>query len=181
MTIFLSGGAKSGKSSLAQELTLALAQGNTRYYVATMVPVDEEDHLRIRLHLADREGMGFETIECGQDLLSCLSRIRPGCAFLIDSATALLQNAMFPPEKGYAMDLQRARKCADDLTAFLKAVPNAVVVSDYIYSDALRYDESTECYRRCLADIDRTLARVCDTVIEVFAGQITIHKGELPT
>ena len=30
-----------------------------------------------------------------------------------------------------------------------------------------------------LADIDRRLARVCDTVVEVSAGQTIVHKGEL--
>ena len=59
MTIFISGGAKSGKSSLAQDLTVALAQGGKRYYVATMIPTDAEDHKRIQLHLADRDGLGF--------------------------------------------------------------------------------------------------------------------------
>ena len=34
-------------------------------------------------------------------------------------------------------------------------------------------------YRKCLAAIDRRLAAVCDTVIEVAAGQIIIHKGDL--
>ena len=72
MTIFVSGGAKSGKSSLAQDLTVALSNGGTHYYVATMIPVDDEDRERIRLHLLDRAGMGFETMECGRNILSCL-------------------------------------------------------------------------------------------------------------
>ena len=66
-----------------------------------------------------------------------------------------------------------------DLAAFAGRVKNAVFVSDYIYADAERYDETTEAYRRCLAEADRRLAKVCDTVIEVSAGQLTIHKGDL--
>ena len=38
MTILISGGSKSGKSMLAQELTLRLAGGGKHYYVATMIP-----------------------------------------------------------------------------------------------------------------------------------------------
>jgi hypothetical protein len=34
-------------------------------------------------------------------------------------------------------------------------------------------------YCKFLADIDRRLAAVCDTVIEVSAGQFIIHKGDL--
>ena len=70
MRVFLSGGAKNGKSGYAQHLAVQLAQGGKHYYVATMIPVDEEDRERIRHHIADRAGMGFETIECGTDILS---------------------------------------------------------------------------------------------------------------
>ena len=54
MRVLISGGSKSGKSLLAQELTLRLANGGKRYYVATMIPADEEDRARIRRHLAER-------------------------------------------------------------------------------------------------------------------------------
>ena len=54
MTYFVSGGAKSGKSSFAQDLAVALADGGKRYYVATMISTGAEDDERIRLHLADR-------------------------------------------------------------------------------------------------------------------------------
>ena len=180
MTCFISGGAKNGKSTLAQNLTVALSKGGKRYYVATMIPTDAEDRERIRRHIADRDGLQFETIECGRNLLSCLETADTDGTFLVDSATALLQNAIFPMEKNYDMDLEAARKCACDLVAFAKTVRNAVIVSDYIYSDALRYTESTEAYRKCLAGIDRMLAQVCDTVVEISAGQVIVHKGELP-
>ena len=178
MIVFVSGGAKNGKSGFAQELAVKLARGGKRYYVATMIPVDLEDRERIRRHVADRDGLGFETIECGGDILSCLDYDTNG-SFLLDSVTALLQNVMFPREKNYEMDLQAAEKCGEDVAQFAKRVANAVIVSDYIYSDAQRYDASTECYRRCLANMDRLLARVSDTVIEVSAGQLIFHKGGL--
>jgi adenosylcobinamide kinase/adenosylcobinamide-phosphate guanylyltransferase len=56
-------------------------------------------------------------------------------------------------------------------------VRDIVIVSDYIYSDAILYDELTDAYRRGLAYIDRTLAAVCDVVLEVAFGSITLHKG----
>ena len=56
MIVFITGGAKNGKSSYAQDLAVKLAQGGRHYYLATMVPCDEEDRARIRHHLADREG-----------------------------------------------------------------------------------------------------------------------------
>lgn len=180
MRIFISGGAKSGKSSLAQELTIKLSRGGRHYYVATMIPVDDEDRERIRLHLEDRAGMGFDTIECGSELTRLLPQAEPGAAFLVDSTTALVQNALFPPAQNYAPDPEGAFRCIRETECFAQAVENAVFVSDYIYDDPQRYDPATEQYRRCLADLDRRLARICDTVIEVVSGQMILHKGGLP-
>ncbi|MBE6989479.1 MAG: adenosylcobinamide kinase/adenosylcobinamide-phosphate guanylyltransferase [Ruminococcaceae bacterium] len=179
MTILLSGGAKNGKSALAQDLVVRLASGGRRYYVATMIPVDGEDRERIRRHVEDREGLGFESIECGKNILSCLEGAEPEATFLLDSTTALLMNEMFT-DNG-AVDGTAGERCAAELVRFAAAVKHAVIVSDGIYSDAARYDEVTELYRRGLAYIDRELAQVCDTVVELAAGCQIIHKGELPT
>ena len=179
MTYFISGGAKSGKSTLAQNLTVALSGGDKHYYVATMISSGAEDDDRIRRHIADRDGMGFETVECFRNIMDCLKTADKSGVFLVDSVTALVQNALFPIEKNYEMDPEAAERCANELVAFARTVRHAVFVSDYIYSDAERYSESTEVYRRRLAGIDRRLAQTCDTVIEVVAGQPMIHKGEL--
>ena len=178
MNIFISGGAKCGKSSLAQQLTLQLAGEGKRYYVATMIPSGPEDQERIRLHLEDRAGMGFETLECFRDVRQCLENATRNGAFLVDSVTSLVQNSLFPVERDYAMDLAGAERCGDGLVAFANQVENAVFVSDAICCDGGRYDETTEQYRRALATIDRRLAQICDVVIEVVAGQCIYYKGE---
>jgi len=178
MTVFISGGAKCGKSSLAQKLVLQLAGEGKRYYVATMLPTGEEDQQRIRNHLADRAGMDFETVECFRNVMDCIGSVDTDAAFLVDSVTSLAQNALFPAEKNYELDLDSAKRCGDALVEFAGTVRHAVFVSDNIFSDARRYSVTTEAYRKCLADIDRRLARVCDTVIEVCAGQAIVYKGE---
>lgn len=177
MIVFITGGAKNGKSSYAQDLAVQLAKGADHYYIATMIPVDDEDRERIRRHIADRDGMGFETVECGRDILSCLPKVNRNGSFLLDSATALLMNELFVPPD-WQMDIQAGEKCGDDMVTFAKSVKNIVIVSDYIYSDAARYDEITETYRRCLAAIDRKLAAVSDVVLELSAGNLIYHKGE---
>lgn len=57
MNYFLSGGAKNGKSSLAQQIVCA--QGGPHYYLATMIPHDDEDWLRIRRHLETARDWAF--------------------------------------------------------------------------------------------------------------------------
>ena len=112
-------------------------------------------------------------------IITAPTRVHP-FMFSPPSVTAMVQNALFPVEKNYEMDLEAAKRCGDELVEFAKHVRHVVYVSDYIYSDAERYSESTEAYRKSLADIDRRLAKICDTVVEVSAGQYWIHKGELP-
>ncbi len=176
MTVFLSGGAKCGKSAIAQDIAVKLANGGRLCYVATMIPSGAEDDERIRRHLADRAGMGFETVECFRGISTIADEKG---TFLVDNITSLMQNALFPPETGYEMDIPGAERCAGELVEFARRVRHAVFVSDYIYSDAERYSESTERYRQCLARADRALAKVCDVVIEVTAGNPIVHKGAL--
>lgn len=176
MTYFISGGAKCGKSALAQELAVALSGSGKRYYIATMIPTGPEDLERIRRHVEDRRGLGFETVECAENILSVAD---PDGTFLVDSVTSLMQNALFPARKHYEIDPEGAEDCANALVTFAGSVRNAVFVSDYIYSDAETYSDSTESYRRCLASADRRLADISDVVIEVTAQQYIVHKGEL--
>lgn len=179
MIVFITGGAKNGKSSYAQELAVRLANGGKRYYLATMIPVDGEDRERIRRHIADRDGMGFETIEQGTHILEALEKCDRDASFLLDSTTALLMNELFVPPD-WQVDETAGARCAGEVVQFAKSVKNVVLVSDYIYSDAQQYDSVTEIYRRGLAAIDREIAAVSDVVLEMCGGNLIVHKGVLP-
>lgn len=178
MNILISGGCKNGKSMYAQKLTRDMAAENQTplYYLATMIPTDEEDRARIRRHLAERDGWGFETLEQGRDILGALQKADSGGAFLLDSVTALLANEMFLPDG--KCDFTAGKRLATDLTRFAEATGNTVFVSDYLYADGRFFDRYTEGYRRNLAMIDRQLAKVCDMVVEVAYGQIYTYRKE---
>ena len=175
MSTFISGGCKNGKSYYAQRI--AKSAGAPLYYIATMIPHDDEDDARILRHRNERDGWGFETLECGADILSCLDRADPDGSFLLDSVTALLSNEMFAPDGFHP---EAPKKIAAELCEFVRLAPKTVLVSDFIYSDAALYDEWTETYRRGLAHIDCAVAQACDNVLEVVNSQILCFKGELP-
>lgn len=182
MNVFISGGCKNGKSIYAQRLARDLAASGPLYYIATMIPRDEEDMARIRRHLKEREGWGFETLEQGRNISGLAERedVDLSGSFLLDSVTAVLENEMFPvvKEKGKSVflgeDKDAPARVRRELEAFAKAVKEAggsvVFVSDGIYGDKGEYSPSTENYRKALAQADRALAAVCDKVIEVTYG-----------
>lgn len=178
MTVFLSGGCKNGKSTLAEQIAVHLSRPGRLYYLATMIPHDEEDRARIARHVESRAGLGFQTVECGLSLAAALKDADREGTYLLDSVTALLSNEMFRPDG--SVDHHAPRRVARELTELTGTLQNIVFVSDYIYSDALGYGDLTEEYRRGLAYIDRCLAAACDTVAEISFGGRMVYKGEIP-
>ena len=176
MKVFISGGCKNGKSAYAQELACKMRKPDAPlYYIATMIPADEEDETRITKHRKDRESYGFETIEAGRDILAAVRMSDKRGTFLLDSVTALLANEMFPADGRAEPDAYI--KVADDLAQLVAEISDMVIVSDFIYSDAYQYDELTEAYRRGLACIDRRIAKICEAVIEASAGVFFVYKS----
>ena len=173
MNYFLSGGAKNGKSSLAQRIVCA--QPGPRYYLATMIPHDDEDLLRIRRHIDDRAGLGFATVECGTDILSALGRMDPGGAVLLDSVTALLSNEMFRADG--SVDAAAGERLAGDLVRFAELASNVVFVADFVFSDGRDYGELTEIYKKALGHIGVKLAAACCNVAELSASIPVWYKG----
>ena len=119
-------------------------------------------------------------MEAGKNIAACLEGTDHDAVFLVDSLTALLMNEMFPDVHCGDADPMAAERCREGLLRVAKETRHAVFVTDYLYSDAGRYDTFTEQYRKNLAMLDRSLAAVCDVVIELCAGNAICHKGELP-
>lgn len=185
MNIFISGGCKNGKSLHAQELAKKMADENhvPLYYIATMIPKDDEDLARIRKHVEVREGWGFITVEQPTHLMGMFEEgftdengdsVDPHGAFLLDSVTALLSNVMFGPNGEY--DENAGESVKQDVLEFAHATGNTVFVSDFIYSDARKFDDWTENYRRSLAMCDCALAKECGQVIDTSFGTFTRIK-----
>ena len=178
MIVFICGGSKSGKSSLAQNMSKALCKDDVLYYIATMIPTDSEDKKKIRLHIEDRNGMGFETVECGKNISSITDKTDTNGTYLLDSITALLTNEMYGDFAKTGVDTNAAERCIKDIKQLADEVENIVIVGDYIFSDAESYDDSTELFRKSLADIGNSIASYADIVIEMNFGNPTIHKGK---
>ncbi|QFG37472.1 adenosylcobinamide kinase /adenosylcobinamide-phosphate guanylyltransferase [Paracoccus pantotrophus] len=87
----VTGGARSGKSALAE--SLAAAHEGTRIYIATAEAWDDEMTQRIGLH-RDRRGSGWQTVEEPRDLAGALARTDGQGVRLVDCLTLWLSNLM---------------------------------------------------------------------------------------
>ncbi len=173
MKILISGGCKNGKSFYAQRLCKAL--GGNLYYIATMIASDKEDEARIKNHQNEREGWGFTTIEQPRFIEQTSELLKPESSVLLDSLTALLANEMFV---GSDFNENALVTVNSGLITLCEMAKNIVVVSDYIYSDAMDYGFWTEKYRKSLALAERKLASYFDAVIEVSYSSVIYHKGD---
>ncbi len=176
MICLVIGGAKSGKSMYAQNLSKELEnKGSNLYYVATMSPYDEDDLKRIENHLKEREGYGFQTIEVQRNIDNIINKIEKNDTLLIDSLTSLVTNEMFVLNE-FNENIQN--NIIMGLKNISKNALNLVMVSDYISSDSITYDSYTENFRKEIGLVNRNVAIFCDVVIECVFNNIIIHKGK---
>jgi len=172
MRYLIIGGAKSGKSEIGEKIALSLNK-NKAIYIATMKPYDKEDQERIKKHVENRIGLNFVTLEKQRNLHEIINEIKPDDTVLIDSITSLLTNEMFTESK---IIKKPSINILIGLNQIMNKVKNIVIVSDYIFNDAIEYDEITESFKKELATINIELASLCDNVIECSFGNIRYHK-----
>ena len=87
------GGARSGKSAIAEREALEAARGRRPVLIATGQAFDDEMAARIARHRADR-GDRWQTIEAPLDLAGALSALGPDDVAVVDCLTLWLTNLM---------------------------------------------------------------------------------------
>jgi len=106
--ILVTGGARSGKSTFAEETIKKM--GDKILYVATAIAFDDEMKARIRKHREQRP-QNWETVEAYKDMDVNLSgRLQGKDAVLLDCITVMVSNLML--EKG--MDWESIAACVID-------------------------------------------------------------------
>lgn len=177
MIVFISGGCKNGKTKLGLDIACALSKSNKKYYLATMVPFDSEDNERIENHKKERVNLGFETIEKAIDVGNIY--LDKDGTYLLDATTSLLLNETFEAEKKNLDINEVHKKIIDDLKPLINNTKNLIIISDYIYSDGVIYNDYTESFKKNLAYIDKWVASKSDVVIERVVGINHFIKGSL--
>lgn len=169
MIAFVSGGARSGKSQVAETLAREWhrRRGGRLYYLATALSSDAEMAARIARHRRER-GDGWTTLEAPVALDEALAGVEAGSTVLLDCLT------LWASQWLYGSGLREAEGewmlAALQDKARQKAI-GLVVVSNDLNEDLPPRDPETWRYLVFLQKRHRQLAAEADRVIEVIAGR----------
>ena len=181
MIIFISGGARSGKSHFSEQTALSLYnQGNEEnqrgslYYIATAKTSDEEMVERIQIHQQDR-GNEWKTVEESFDLERILSTCKKEDVILIDCLTIWLSNVMF--EREYS--LEKAEMAVNGWLSLAREKQfHLLIVSNDVNEGIPFPDKAVLTYIYSLQRLHQTIVEQSELVVEVQAGIPTYWKGD---
>ena len=168
MSTLILGGARSGKSRLAQKI--AEQSHANRIYIATAEALDAEMTDRIRRHRQDR-GSGWSTIEEPLDLLSALQNAtqEPG-AVLVDCLTLWLSNLMHHNRQ---IDAETQR-----LVTLAQTLPDSVIfVSNEVGLGIVPDNAMGRNFQDVHGRLNQEMAAVCGRVELTIAGLPMTLKG----
>lgn len=159
-TILITGGARSGKSRIAEQRVLAL--GTRATYIATAEARDDEMTARIAAHRA-RRGDGWTTHAEPLDLVGALMLTDGQGPRLVDCLTLWLTNLMLGGH-----DWQAAAR------ALVAALPNqtdaVVIVTNEVGAGIVPDNALARDFRDAAGLLNQWVAAVADDVILAVAG-----------
>ena len=170
-TILLIGGARSGKSSFAQQL--ALKSGQPALFVATAVAGDEEMKRRIEEHQRMRPS-SWNTLEATRHIGSQIERnIGEAQVVIVDCITLLINNILNQYneptnvsliEKETADEIDELVNCIDQINA------SFIIVTNEVGTGLVPANMVGRLYRDLLGKANQVLAKQANEVYLMVAG-----------
>lgn len=158
MITLVVGGARSGKSAVAERLA-ARASGPVTYVATALVDPTDADHVaRVAAHQARRDPT-WRTIEAGVDLAG-LVRQRSGTLLVDSLGTWVTSHPDMAPDVAALCEALRVRD------------GDAVVVSEEVGLGVHPSSESGRRFRDALGTVNVAVADVADEVLLVVAGRV---------
>ncbi len=164
MRALVIGGARSGKSRIAEELALKVANNQSLplIYLATSQGFDEEMKVRIAHHQETRSTR-FQTVEEPLEVAGWLEEQQQQFVVLIECLSLLLSNWML---NGF--DVQE--KMNDFYRVLNKAAQSWIVVSNEVGMGIVPGDSLSRQYRDHLGRMHQQIAQMADRVYLTIAG-----------
>lgn len=159
--VLVLGGARSGKSRIAQQL--ADASQARPILIATAQGLDDEMRERIAHHRSERDP-SWQTHEAPLDLADALRRhARPGHVVVVDCLTLWLSNVM--------LEGRDAAREGEHLIETLKSIEGPVVlVSNEVGQGIVPATALGRSFRDEQGRLNQRIADICDAVVFVAAG-----------
>ena len=186
--IFVTGGAKSGKSKFAEEMLLKLNNGNQKnIYLATSLVFDEEMKEKVRLHKKRRKNEWF-TVETYKNFKNKLynffennDKIKNN--MLVDCLTNMITNIIFENQnidwnnferKLYIQTLKKLNKnvenSVDELLNITNQFENTVIVSNELGMGLVPSYPLGRYFREIAGKMNQIVAEKADEVYFVVSG-----------
>jgi adenosylcobinamide kinase/adenosylcobinamide-phosphate guanylyltransferase len=168
-TIFITGGACSGKSEFAEKL--AKGFGEQLCYLATARTLDSEMAERVRRH-RERRGVKWQTIEEPVNLPQALVRSDGQYqAILVDCITLWLSNLLFKYEKSGVNIEARILEDVQRLNTTMQGmVTPVIVVSNEVGMGIVPENSLARLFRDIAGRTNQILASAADEVHAVISG-----------
>lgn len=170
--ILILGGARSGKTKLAEHLAMQLGQRPA--YLATAETLDEEMRVRVASHKRQR-AESFTTIEEPLDLPEAIEAASlEHDVILVDCLTLWISNLL-----GAGRDVTEA---IEDLVDALDAIDTTrvILVSNEVGLGIVPDNALARTFRDLAGWGHQQLAGICDDVYFVAAGLPLVMKGQMP-
>lgn len=165
------GGARSGKSRLAE--ARALACGLPHTYIATATAGDAEMAARIAHHRQQREGQGWQTLEAPEDLTEALNgAAREGHCVLVDCLTLWLSNWLAREDEALWQGVR-----GDFLDALTGLPGHVILVSNEVGQGVVPMGELSRRFVDESGRLHQAIAAQADRVVLVTAGLEQVLKA----
>lgn len=186
--IFVTGGAKSGKSKFAEEMLLKLNNGNQKnIYLATSLIFDEEMKEKIRLHKKRRKNDWF-TVETYKNFENELNNFfenndKTKNNMLVDCLTNIITNIIFEnknidwdnfEKKLYIQTLEKLNKnvenSVNELLKVSQNFENIIIVSNELGMGLVPSYPLGRYFREIAGKMNQIVAEKADEVYFVVSG-----------
>lgn len=164
------GGARSGKSALAEALVRRTRR--PRLYIATAQAWDDEMRAKIAQHRVNR-GADWQTLEEPRDLGPVLASVGPERLVLLECATLWLSNHLLA-------GADPAAESAGLLAALAACAAPVVVVSNEVGWSVVPDNALARTFRDAQGRLNQMLAAQAGLVVAVMAGLPLVLKGVMP-
>ncbi|MBN2516369.1 MAG: bifunctional adenosylcobinamide kinase/adenosylcobinamide-phosphate guanylyltransferase [Deltaproteobacteria bacterium] len=172
MIIFVTGGARSGKSDFVQEMAETLE--GKRLFLATAEALDDEMKERIRKH-KEKRGDRWDTLEEPLDLGNAIQSVSKSYrTILVDCLTVWLSNLLIE----YEDEDEIISEMIDDFFSSMDDCKETfIVVSNEVGLGIVPDNKLVRIYRDKLGFLNQRMAKRADQVYILFSGIPVKIKG----